>query len=65
MPTSVPEANRPLLAVSQLATGYGPLRVIESLDMSIGAGEIVARGQPTEVDRRSRLEEDGYLRSLR
>jgi branched-chain amino acid transport system ATP-binding protein len=31
-----------LLAVSQLATGYGPLRVIESLDMSIGAGEIVA-----------------------
>ncbi|MDF2464659.1 MAG: livF [Ramlibacter sp.] len=42
MPTSVPEANRPLLAVSQLATGYGPLRVIESLDMSIGAGEIVA-----------------------
>ena len=42
MPTSVPEANRPLLAVSQLATGYGPLRVIESLDMSLGAGEIVA-----------------------
>ena len=42
MPTSVPEANRPLLAVSQLAAGYGPLRVIESLDMSIASGEIVA-----------------------
>ncbi len=42
MPTSAPEANRPLLAVSQLATGYGPLRVIESLDMSLGSGEIVA-----------------------
>jgi branched-chain amino acid transport system ATP-binding protein len=42
MLTSVPEANRPLLAVSQLATGYGPLRVIESLDMSLAAGEIVA-----------------------
>lgn len=42
MPTSVPEASRPLLAVSRLAAGYGPLRVIESLDMSIASGEIVA-----------------------
>ena len=42
MPISGPEANRPLLAVAKLATGYGPLRVIDSLDMSIGAGEIVA-----------------------
>jgi branched-chain amino acid transport system ATP-binding protein len=33
---------RPLLAVSRLAAGYGPLRVIESLDMSIASGEIVA-----------------------
>jgi branched-chain amino acid transport system ATP-binding protein len=42
MPTSAPEANRALLAVTQLATGYGPLRVIESLDMSLASGEIVA-----------------------
>ncbi|MFP5338992.1 MAG: ABC transporter ATP-binding protein [Gammaproteobacteria bacterium] len=42
MPISGPEASRPLLAVAKLATGYGPLRVIDSLDMSIGAGEIVA-----------------------
>ena len=42
MPISAPEANRALLAVSRLAAGYGPLRVIEALDMSLGSGEIVA-----------------------
>lgn len=42
MPISAPEAKAPLLAVSRLAAGYGPLRVIESLDMSLAAGEIVA-----------------------
>jgi branched-chain amino acid transport system ATP-binding protein len=42
MPTSAPEPNRALLAVTQLAAGYGPLRVIEALDMSLRSGEIVA-----------------------
>jgi branched-chain amino acid transport system ATP-binding protein len=42
MPTSAPEVQRTLLAVSQLAAGYGPLRVIEGLDMSLASGEIVA-----------------------
>lgn len=42
MHTSAPELVRPLLSVKGLATGYGSLRVIESLDMSLGRGEIVA-----------------------
>ncbi len=42
MHTSAPESAPPLLSVKGLATGYGPLRVIEELDMSLGCGEIVA-----------------------
>lgn len=42
MHTSAPEPVRPLLSVKGLATGYGPLRVIEEFDMSLGCGEIVA-----------------------
>ena len=42
MHTSAPELVRPLLSVKGLATGYGSLRVIENLDMSLGQGEIVA-----------------------
>lgn len=42
MHTSAPELVRPLLSVKGLAAGYGSLRVIENLDMSLGPGEIVA-----------------------
>lgn len=42
MHTSAPELVRPLLSVKGLAAGYGSLRVIENLDMSLGQGEIVA-----------------------
>lgn len=42
MHTSAPESVRPLLSVKGLAAGYGTLRVIENLDMSLGQGEIVA-----------------------
>ncbi len=42
MHTSAPELIRPLLSVKGLAAGYGSLRVIENLDMSLGQGEIVA-----------------------
>jgi len=42
MHTSAPESVRPLLSVKGLAAGYGSLRVIENLDMSMGQGEIVA-----------------------
>ena len=42
MHTSAPESVRPLLSVKGLAAGYGTLRVIENLDMSMGQGEIVA-----------------------
>jgi branched-chain amino acid transport system ATP-binding protein len=42
MHTSAPELVRPLLSVKGLAAGYGTLRVIEHLDMSLGQGEIVA-----------------------
>ena len=39
MPTSAPE---PLLQVSGLAAGYGKIIVLEGVDLTIGAGEIVA-----------------------
>jgi branched-chain amino acid transport system ATP-binding protein len=42
MHTSAPELVQPLLSVKGLAAGYGSLRVIENLDMSLGQGEIVA-----------------------
>lgn len=42
MHISAPELVRPLLSVKGLAAGYGSLRVIENLDMSLGQGEIVA-----------------------
>jgi len=42
MHTSAPGLVRPLLSVKGLAAGYGSLRVIENLDMSLGHGEIVA-----------------------
>src|SRR5450830_626854 len=42
MHTSAPELVRPLLSVKGMAAGYGSLRVIENLDMSLGQGEIVA-----------------------
>lgn len=42
MRTSAPEPVAPLLCVKDLAAGYGPLRVIQELDMFLGCGEIVA-----------------------
>lgn len=42
MRTSAPEPVAPLLCVKDLAAGYGPLRVIQELDMFLGRGEIVA-----------------------
>jgi branched-chain amino acid transport system ATP-binding protein len=42
MPISAPEPSRKLLEVACLAAGYGALRVIENLSLSVDAGEIVA-----------------------
>ena len=39
MPISDPE---PLLHVTGLSAGYGNINVLDSIDLSIGAGEIVA-----------------------
>ena len=39
MPTSVVE---PLLNVSALESGYGKIRVLHGIDMTIAAGEVVA-----------------------
>ena len=39
MPTSAPE---PLLQVSALSTGYGKIEVLHGLDLTVGAGEMVA-----------------------
>lgn len=39
MPISAPD---PLLEVAGLSTGYGKIRVLSSVDVTIGAGEVVA-----------------------
>jgi len=39
MPTSAPD---PLLDVDGLSTGYGKIRVLSGVDLTVGAGEIVA-----------------------
>ena len=39
MPTSAPE---PLLKISGLSAGYGKIGVLNGIDLTVGAGEIVA-----------------------
>jgi branched-chain amino acid transport system ATP-binding protein len=39
MPTSAPE---PLLEISDLAAGYGKIGVLNGIDLTVGAGEVVA-----------------------
>ena len=53
MPTSVVE---PLLNVSALESGYGKIRVLHGIDMTIAAGEVVALLGPNgagKTDRKS------------
>jgi branched-chain amino acid transport system ATP-binding protein len=42
MRTSVPEQDGALLTVSGLSAGYGAIRVLQQLDLSVGAGQVVA-----------------------
>ena len=44
MPTSVPDtpSRPPLLQVSGLSAGYGKIGVLQGVDLTVGAGEIVA-----------------------
>lgn len=42
MPTSAPERDGALLTVTRLSAGYGAIRVLQQVDLSVGAGQVVA-----------------------
>ena len=44
MPTSAPRSrtHEPLLQVSGLSAGYGKIGVLNGIDLTVGAGEVVA-----------------------
>lgn len=42
MPTSAPERDGVLLTVAGLSAGYGAIRVLQHLDLSVHAGQVVA-----------------------
>jgi branched-chain amino acid transport system ATP-binding protein len=42
MPTSAPERNGALLAAAGLAAGYGAIRVLQHVNLSVHAGQVVA-----------------------
>lgn len=42
MPTSAPERDGLLLTVTGLSAGYGAIRVLQQVDLAVGAGQVVA-----------------------
>lgn len=42
MPTSAPERDSLLLTVTGLSAGYGAIRVLQQVDLAVGAGQVVA-----------------------
>ena len=42
MPTLAPERDGALLAIVGLSAGYGAIRVLQHLDVSVHAGQVVA-----------------------
>lgn len=42
MPTSAPERDGALLTVTGLSAGYGAIRVLQQVDLAVGAGQVVA-----------------------